>query len=84
MATETTLLSILPNLSIGVISVLALVYVTLKFVTYQKEHNNIFLKEIKERESSLRQLEAEVRTSVMTQLQENTKAFERVLNHIQK
>lgn len=68
---ESSLLTVLPNLSIGVICVLSLLYVT-----------HIFLKQIKEREDALRTLEKEVRTSIMGQLSENTTVMVRLLEHL--
>jgi hypothetical protein len=82
MTPDSSLLSILPNLSIGVICIMALIYVTTQFLKSLKEQHETFRTEIKEREIALRTLESEVRTSIMKQLQENTKAFDRVMNHI--
>lgn len=65
---ESSFATILPNLSIGVVSVLALVYVTRMFIENLNKHTE----EIKEREAAMRGLEREVRTSIMSALNENT------------
>lgn len=74
----------LPNLGIGVVSVLALAFVTKLFVEYlerqEKAHGNALL----ERENALRELEREVRNNIMGQLSKNTQAFERVLDHFNR
>lgn len=75
---ETSLLSILPNLSIGVISILGLIYVVLKF-----------LDALDRREVIMRGVEKDVRDSLYKHLsestnalQENTRILGRVLNHL--
>ncbi len=78
------ILQILPNLSIGVVSVLALVWVTRDFLKHLKEEREKERFERVEQENAFRTLEKEVRTSIMTQLNDNTKAFERVMLHLDK
>lgn len=86
---EESLLTIIPNLSIGVISILGLVYTVLKFLqaldTRATQHNEA----MKERECALREVEKDVRQNLylhLTQstaaLQENTKVLSRVMNHL--
>lgn len=74
------ILSVLPNLSVGVISVLALGYVTKQFLDH-----------LSEREEALRKVESEVRTSLVEQLGRNTVAIsemtrthERVINALER
>lgn len=75
---EPSILSILPNLSIGVISILGLIYVVLKF-----------LDALDHREVIMRGVEKEVRDSLYKHLsestialQENTKTLSRVISHL--
>lgn len=56
--------SVLPNLSIGVVCIIALVYVTREF-----------LKKLDERESAMRILEKDIRERVTLHLMENTNAM---------
>ena len=75
------ILTILPNLSIGVVSILALAYVTKSFLLHLKEEREKERFERTEQETAFRLLEKEVRTSIMDQLNENTRVFTRVLDH---
>lgn len=88
-------LSVLPNLSIGVISVIALAYLSLKHQEAVKIQRDDFLgvlKEIRtehesrmqERELAFRSLEKEVRSTIMEQLAENTATMKQVIAHIMK
>lgn len=77
-------LSILPNLSIGVISVLALVYVTRQFIDHLKAQHKDHMLEVKEREHAMRSLENEVRKEIMGQLSLNTNAMSRVVEHLNR
>lgn len=47
-----------------------------------KEKDQEFIGEINKRDASFRELEKEVRTSIMSQLAENTNAMSRVIDHI--
>jgi hypothetical protein len=83
---ETSLLAILPQLSIGVISVLALVFVVIKFLDAMDQRTMRHEEAMKERETSLRTVEKEVRATLSTHLtesthavRENTKVLERVV-----
>jgi uncharacterized protein (DUF39 family) len=80
---DTELLTILPNLSIGVVSISGLVFITIRFIDYLKEERE--RQEIqetqraerhesamKERELALREVEKEVRTNILSQLSKNT------------
>ena len=78
------LLTILPNLSIGVVSILALVYVTMTFLKHLKHERLEERKERVEDEKAFRSLEREIRDNIMGQLNENTRVFTRVLDHINK
>jgi hypothetical protein len=88
---EPTLLSVLPNLSIGVISVLALVYVVLQFLKALDARAEKHEAAMNERETALRAVEQEVRTELVGALQksttviaENGKVMERVVRHLDK
>ena len=78
------ILTILPNLSIGVVSILALVYVTMTFLKHLKHERIEERKERVEDEKAFRSLEREIRDNIMNQLNENTRVFTRVLDHINK
>lgn len=86
---ETSLLSILPNLSIGVISILGLIYTVLKFLEALDKRTIQHAEAMKERELALRAVEKDVRDSLYKHLsestlalQENTKVLARVINHL--
>ena len=78
------LLTILPNLSIGVVSILALVYTTRSFLLHLKSERTEERKERVEDEKAFRTLEREIRDNIIGQLNENTRVFTRVLDHINK
>lgn len=75
---DASIITALPNLGVGVASIMALVYISMNCKKSQTE----FLKEMKEENNSFRDLEKEVRHSIMSQLQKNTDAFEKVMLHI--
>lgn len=68
---ETSFLTILPNLSIGVISVLALVYITIRFLQHLDERAQRHEKAMGEREQALREVEKEIRSELNATLKEN-------------
>jgi hypothetical protein len=75
-------LTVLPNLSIGVVCVLALVYIAIKFLS-------ILDARVDKHEKSMRDLEASVRTNLTDQLTKNTialadvaKVLGRVVRHL--
>ena len=72
---ESTFLTILPNLSIGVISVLSLVYITIKFIHHLDARTVRHESAMLERESRIRLVESEVRNTIVTQLSQNTEAM---------
>ena len=90
------LLSILPNLSIGVISIVGLVYTVLKFLEALDKRADKHERAMDERESALRNVEEQVRitltehiTSAAVALRENTammgqntRILERVVRHL--
>jgi hypothetical protein len=85
----TDFLTILPNLSIGVISVLALVYVVLRFLKALDDRADKHELAMQERETAMRSLEASVRQSMAEQLTKNTialsevtKVLARVVRHL--
>jgi hypothetical protein len=86
---DASLLSILPNLSIGVISILGLIYVVIKFLDALDKRTIQHAEAMKEREQALRQVEKDVRESLYKHLSEstvalveNTKVLSRVINHL--
>ena len=88
---ESTLFTILPNLSIGVVSVGALVYMSNKFLEHLDSRAKQHESAMSERENSLREVEREVRTTVMMQLTHNTevmndttKILERVMKQLDR
>lgn len=86
---ESSLLTVLPNLSIGVISILGLIYVVIKFLEALDTRTVQHAEAMKEREFALRQVEKDVRDSLYkhlsestSALQENTKVLARVISHL--
>lgn len=69
------LLSILPNLSIGVVCIGALVYVVILFVKTLDSRSDKHEAAMKEREVAMRELEASVRNNLTEQLTKNTIAL---------
>lgn len=80
-------LTVLPNLSIGVVAVLALAYLSLVHSRAQKETQEQFMKALddratkhesamQEREEALRSVEREVRSTFSKHLLESTRALE--------
>ena len=72
--------SVLPQLSVGVVSVLSLVYVVLKF-----------LDALREERKALREVEKEIRSEILQHLtiststvQQAVKVIERLNNHLDK
>lgn len=85
---EPSIASILPDLAIGVVSVLGLVYVVIKFLAALDTRAEQHSEAMQEREQALRDVEASVRESLYKHitestvaLQENTKMLGRVMNH---
>lgn len=84
-----TLLNILPNLSIGVVSIGGLVYVVLQFLKALDQRADKHETAMGEREQAMRNLEADVRRNLTDQLSKNTialtevsKILSRVVNHL--
>ena len=69
---EPSLLTILPNLSIGVVSVMSLVYISVQFLSHLDKRAKMHEESMRERESQIRIVEKEVRTKVLDQLQQNS------------
>lgn len=89
METAPAWISILPNLSIGVVAVLALVYVVAQFLKALDSRAQHHEKAMAEREKALRDVEAHVRTTLaaaLTQstmaLEQNSKVLTRVVRHL--
>jgi hypothetical protein len=88
---ESSLLTILPNLSIGVISVISLVYITMNFLKHLDQRTLRHEEAMREREEYLRLVESEVRNNILNQLSQNNqlmaetaKTLERVMHIIDK
>lgn len=89
MEPTTSIASILPNLSIATVSIVALVIVVRLFVNHLKEQKlNDDIRHDK-KDQAFRDLEREIRTNVMKQLSDNTiamtnsaKGYERVIDHL--
>lgn len=88
---EASLISVLPNLSIGVVAVLSLVYVVRVFLNAMDERTIRHELAMKEREGAHRDLETQVRETLSTHLtesthtvKENTKILERVVKHFER
>lgn len=69
---EPSLISVLPNLSIGVISIGALVYIAREFLRHLDTRAVMHEASMREREEQIRSVEKEVRTTVLDQLSKNT------------
>lgn len=89
----TSFASILPNLSIAAIAVLALAYLCKFFISQMEKRDTAYAVEfakrdeahrieLKEREDAFRALEKEVRTTLSSQLARNTNVMERIINHL--
>lgn len=84
-------ITILPNLSIGVVCIGALVFITIRFLEHLDQRAEKHESAMNERETQLRTVEKEVRQTILDQLSRNTevlndttKTLERVvgiLNH---
>lgn len=88
---EPTLVEILPNLSIGVVSIAALVYVTIQFIQKLDERARAHESAMDKREDALRQVEKEIRVELIQHLKDssvvianNAKVMERVISHLDK
>jgi 16S rRNA C1402 (ribose-2'-O) methylase RsmI len=88
---EPTLLEILPNLSIGVVSIGALVYVTVQFINKLDERAKAHEEAMDKREDALRQVEKEIRGEFVLLVKNSTeviasnaKIMERVMVHLDK
>lgn len=89
--------TVIPNLSIGVVAIITLGYVTREFINHLRaihsEHkiqlttlHAEHLAELKEREVAMREVEREVRQNITAQLNQNTQVMDRVtriLDHTQ-
>lgn len=88
------LLQILPQLGIGVVAVIGLVYVCKLFVDKMEnrdkefgkefaERDKHFRTELREREVAFRELEKEIRGILTVQLGKNTTAMERIITYLE-
>lgn len=67
--------SILPNLSIGVVSILGLVYVVIRFLQALDDRADKHEVAMTKREEAIRNLESDVRRNLTDQLAKNTVAL---------
>lgn len=86
---ESTIIEMLPNLSIGVVSVLGLIYVSRVYLQAIDRRDERHASAMKEREQALRDVEKDVRSNLYAHLsestaalQENTKVLSRVISHL--
>lgn len=84
-------ISILPNLSVGVVSVLTLAYLSKQFLGQLEKRSESHEKAMLERENALRGVEREIRGEISKHLsasskviQEATQVMHRVINHLDK
>lgn len=77
-----TFLSVLPNLGIGVVSVLGLIFVVRLFVRHLETLNAQQNEQIEKRDTVLRELEREIRMNVLKQLAENSSTMAQVIEHL--
>lgn len=68
-------LSILPNLSIGVVAVCGMIYLSIRHSEAMERQQNIFLVALEKQQESFRELETSVRTGLTDQLTKNTVAL---------
>lgn len=81
--------SAIPNLSIGVVSILALVYVTREFLKELASRSDKHERAMNDRESSLREVERDVRNNLIgtlsdatSAIKQNSHVMERVVRHL--
>lgn len=70
------------NLGIGGFAILVMWWMYQANRQERKEHFDAFVAQLTEREISFRNLEREVRDRIMTQLNENTRLFEKVIERM--
>lgn len=87
--TEQAILSVLPNLSIGVVAVVTLYLISIKFLEELRKRSESHERAMKEREDALRAVEREMRkelSNISSQsiavIRDNTRVLERVINHL--
>lgn len=83
------IIQVLPNLSIGVVCIGALVYITIRFIQTLDERSDKHEVAMEKREAAMRSLEASVRSTLTDHLAqasialaENTKVLARVIRHL--
>lgn len=72
---ESSLLTILPNLSIGVISIIGLVYIVVQYNRTSKESLKAFIGELDKRELNMRSVEKEFRAHMTQHINSSTQAL---------
>lgn len=79
MNQATEFLSILPNLSIGVIAVLGMIYLVRYFTDKAEIAHRFHLRQLEQYDERMRGFEKEVRETTMARLEENTRLFQRIV-----
>lgn len=79
---ENSLIGVLPNLGVGVAAVLGIVFAIRYFLEALEKRAVEHAAAMKEREDAFRELEKEIRQTLVSQLVENTRAMERVVEHL--
>ena len=89
--TDTSLLSIIPNLGIGVVAILCLGYITKVFLEQLNKRAEAHEAAMTERETALRAVEKDMRGTLATlivqansSINENTRVLHRVINHLDR
>lgn len=70
------------NLGIGGFAILVMWWMYAANRQERKEHFDAFVAQVTEREIAFRSLEKEVRDKIMHQLQDNSRLFEKVVEHM--
>lgn len=88
---ESSLISALPNLGVGVVAVLAIGYIVNKFLIAMDERTQRHEAAMSEREAYLLQVESDIRDTLSANLsnstrviEENTRVLVRVIDHLEK
>lgn len=81
---EQSLLQALPNLGVGVASVVGIIVIVSRFIAHMESRATKHEEAMREREVAFRNLESEVRNSVLAQLHENREMMVRVIDLLNK
>ena len=81
---ESTLLSQLPNLGVGVASIVGLIIIVTRFINHLENRGAQHERAMKEREDAFRSLESEIRNNILSQLNESAQIMRRVADLLNK